>query len=85
MRNMVAVLAALSLIAGLGLSGDASAQPHKKKSHKHAHAQAGKSAAYRAAPLPDPYIERDSNRLPFGSAIWWDQMLRENRAGPCCN
>ena len=30
------------------------------------------------------YYERDSNKLPFGSSRWWDQMLREDRAGTCC-
>jgi hypothetical protein len=27
------------------------------------------------------YYEHDANRLPYGTARWWDQMLRENRAG----
>jgi hypothetical protein len=27
------------------------------------------------------YYERDSNALPYGTSIWWDQMMRENRAG----
>ena len=31
------------------------------------------------------YVVRDSNQLPVGSSIWWDQMLREGRAGTCCN
>lgn len=30
------------------------------------------------------YIERDVNKLPFGTSVWWDQMLRENRL-TCCN
>ena len=33
-----------------------------------------------------PYGERDyyvhdADKLPFGTSRWWDQMLRENRAG----
>ena len=27
------------------------------------------------------YYERDANALPFGTSRWWEQMLRENRAG----
>jgi hypothetical protein len=27
------------------------------------------------------YYVRDADKLPFGSSIWWEQMLRENRAG----
>jgi hypothetical protein len=30
------------------------------------------------------YYERDVNKLPFGTSVWWDQMLRENRL-TCCN
>lgn len=35
-------------------------------------------------PTPE-YYEHDANRLPYGSARWWEQMMRENRAGQCCN
>jgi hypothetical protein len=27
------------------------------------------------------YYEHDADRLPYGTSRWWDQMLRENRAG----
>ena len=27
------------------------------------------------------YYERDANKLPIGTTRWWDEMLRENRAG----
>jgi hypothetical protein len=27
------------------------------------------------------YYVRDADKLPFGTSIWWEQMLRENRAG----
>jgi len=27
------------------------------------------------------YYEHDADRLPFGSSRWWDEMMRENRAG----
>ncbi|GAH03131.1 unnamed protein product [marine sediment metagenome] len=30
----------------------------------------------------DDYYEHDSDKLPFGSQRWWDQMLRENRLNP---
>jgi hypothetical protein len=32
-------------------------------------------------PYNSGYYVRDANKLPFGTSIWWDQMLRENRAG----
>jgi hypothetical protein len=27
------------------------------------------------------YYEHDPDKLPYGSQRWWDEMLRENRAG----
>jgi hypothetical protein len=27
------------------------------------------------------YYERDANSLPYGTSRWWEEMLRENRAG----
>jgi len=84
MRIVVAALAILSLI--VGLSADAAAQGYTKKRHKHAKAQVRQPAsATRNPSAASDYIVRDSNQLPVGSSIWWDQMLRENRAGTCCN
>jgi hypothetical protein len=84
MRIVVAALAILALIAGL--SGDVNAQAYAKKRHKHTKAQVRQPASGAATSnTADGYIVRDANKLPFGSSIWWDQMLRENRAGTCCN
>ena len=83
MRTVVAALCTLSLLAGL--SGEASARAYAKKRHKHASAQLRQPSAGAATSRPDGYVERDVNKLPFGSSLWWDQMLRENRAGQCCN
>ena len=79
MRIVVAALATLALIAGA--AGDAGAQGHAKKRHKQVRQPTS------AAPKPNTsdYVVRDANQLPVGSSIWWDQMLRENRAGTCCN
>lgn len=27
------------------------------------------------------YYVRDADKLPFGTSRWWEEMLRENRAG----
>ena len=84
MRTMVAVLAVLSLVAGL--AGDCSARAKPKKTHTYAKAQARQPARAAAASNgADGYVERYADKLPFGSSIWWEQMLRENRAGTCCN
>ena len=84
MRIVVAVLTILSLVAGI--SGEVSAQGYTKKRHKHAKAQVRQPANGAATSnATSDYIVRDANQLPVGSSIWWDQMLRENRAGTCCN
>jgi hypothetical protein len=84
MRIAVAVLAILWLMAGF--SAGVAAQGYAKKRHKHAKAQVRQPASRaQSSNAPSDYIVRDSNQLPVGSSIWWDQMLRENRAGTCCN
>jgi len=80
MRIVVAALATLALIAGA--AGDAGAQGHAKKRHKQVRQPASATPKSNAA---SDYVVRDANQLPVGSSIWWDQMLRENRAGTCCN
>ena len=84
MRIVVAALAILSLIAGP--SGEAAAQGYTKKRHKQVRAQVRQPASRaQSSNATSDYIVRDANQLPVGSSIWWDQMLRENRAGTCCN
>ena len=77
---VLAVVAALSLFACL--AGEAGAKTHAKK-HKHDAKKPASVQAHSSARSysPDAYVERDVNRLPFGSANWWDQMLREGRLG----
>ena len=83
MRIVVAALCTLSLLAGL--SGEASARAYAKKGKKHVSAQVRQPTGGAATFKPDGHVERDANRLPFGSSLWWEQMMRESRAGTCCN
>ena len=46
----------------------------KKHAKKYARAHSRHSAA-------GTYIERDANKLPYGTGIWWEQMDREGRGG----
>ena len=79
MRMVLAVVAALSLLACL--AGEADAKTYAKK-HKHDAKPASMQAHGSARSYsPDAYVERDVNKLRFGSVIWWDQMLREGRLG----
>jgi hypothetical protein len=80
MRVMSAVLAALFLLVGvMGEAGaETSAKKHKRDAKKPAAVPQYASAR---STRSDSYVERDANKLPFGSAIWWDQMQREGRLG----
>ena len=85
MRTVLVVAGLATLAVAAGPAGDARAQPETKKQHKSVRAPVQHPAAARTSPKPDSYVEREANKLPFGSAQWWDQMMRENRAGQCCN
>ena len=76
MRFVLGLAVAL-LLAALAAAADAK-KPVKKHKQYAAH-----QAAQPARPQGQWY-ERDASKLPFGSSIWWEQMLRENRL-TCCN
>jgi hypothetical protein len=77
MRALVTVAIALSLLSNI--APDVFAEPRKRHPRTH-------------APYPPPHVsprpgyrtngwyEHDANKLPIGSEIWWDQMVREGRA-----
>jgi hypothetical protein len=69
------------LLAAASLAPAADAAPGAKK--KYAKQRAATAYARRddaaADRNRDGWIERDANKLPFGSAQWWDQMMREDR------
>jgi opacity protein-like surface antigen len=77
MRFVVAGLGLAVLLAALATAADAK-KPVKKHKQYAAH-QAAQPARSR-----EQWYARDASKLPFGSSIWWDQMLRENRL-TCCN
>jgi hypothetical protein len=79
---VAAGFAALAVVAG---PFDEAQARQAKKSQKQAKAQARQSAGDSASARADGYVVRDADKLPFGSALWWDQMMREDRAGRCCN
>lgn len=44
-------------------------------------ARVGGSRAYGYRSQGSDYYEHIPEKLPYGSSSWWDQMVRENRAG----
>lgn len=79
MRVVVAGLGLAVLLATVATAADA-----KRPLKKHKQYAAHQAAAPARARAPDDWYARDASKLPFGSSIWWDQMLRENRL-TCCN
>ena len=41
----------------------------------------GQTYSYRNGNGDADYYAHDADKLPFGTARWWDQMQRENRSG----
>src|SRR5262245_9056128 len=80
MRRMLAwVLGAVVL---MGVSTTVEAKRSGKKPKQYAARQV--PHAPRGPADDSQWYARDASKLPFGSSIWWDQMLRENRL-TCCN
>jgi hypothetical protein len=76
MRALVTAAITFSLLAGPGTG--LGAEPRKR--HVRAHAPYASPIAPRPGYRTDGWYEHDANRLPIGSEIWWDQMVREGRA-----
>jgi hypothetical protein len=83
MRSLVAVVAALSLVAVSTCEANAKAQPKVHKHHAKWYYPDARPNVYREPKYPTAagWYPHDSNKLPFGSAIWWEQMRRDGRLG----
>ena len=79
----IAWLVSALMLAALAAPADAKTQPRKHKRHVAAYAKPEK-ARKPVVDTSSDWYERDVNKLPFGTSVWWDQMLRENRL-TCCN
>jgi hypothetical protein len=80
MRNLVTW--ALGAVLLCGFATTVAAKKPSKKPKQYASRQVSQRA--RAPADGGEWYARDASKLPFGSSIWWDQMLRENRL-TCCN
>ena len=84
MRLLVILAAVLSFVAlsaaELSANSQRRAKPYVRHSrHSTQYVERNTSHAPSGAWYP-----HDASQVPFGSARWWDQMLRENRL-TCCN
>ena len=74
-----------SALGAVLLVGFATTVAAKKPAKKSTHAAARQASHPAPAPAEgNAWYARDASKLPFGSNLWWDQMLRENRL-TCCN
>jgi hypothetical protein len=81
MRTLVIVAVSLFLIAPP--VSEVSAAANSKTQHRHAkrYLRHARPTVERQRTYPDAsgWYPHDADRLPIGSAIWWDQMMREGR------
>jgi len=75
MTKAVGVIIGVSLVFSLV---ELSANPYGHHAKRYGHHFAHKPRFRQT----EGWYEHDANKLPFGSAIWRDQMLRENRRNP---
>jgi hypothetical protein len=78
MRGVVAWLLLAAVLAAFAPGAEAKATKKQKPTAAQQARQAGRDRD------AEQWHARDANKLPFGSSLWWDQMLRENRL-TCCN
>jgi hypothetical protein len=72
------------LVAGVSmaaLAGPIGAAPSPRKEQHAVKPHHPARGAEHELPRPDPYVERDANKMRFGSGPWWEQMRREGRLG----
>jgi uncharacterized low-complexity protein len=81
MRLLIAAAVAGALVAGFAQPADAvaRAKSYKSQGKKQIVRSYRRSSAKPTA--GDAYVEHDVDRLPFGTATWWEQMAREGRLG----
>jgi hypothetical protein len=78
MKVLISGLVGLSFLAAFANAADAG--PRSKTYRYHA-AQGGQGANPGFVDRGNGYYERLADKLPFGSSIWWEQMMRERRGG----
>ena len=69
MKTTLCTLA--GLLAFSTFAAEAEAAPRRKKPYQPSH----------SVKHGGDYIERLADKLPFGSTVWWEQMMRERRGG----
>ena len=81
MKTVAAAIAAVSLVAGpvCEVRAAGSSKTHQRRAkryYRHARPTVEHQPTY---PDASGWYPRDASKLPFGSALWWDQMMREGR------
>jgi hypothetical protein len=72
------LLAALLLIT----ASEVAAKPHHLRyTQRYLGHPAWYKAPYSRSDRTEGWYDHESNKLPFGSALWWQQMEREGRGG----
>ena len=76
MKIAISGLLGLTLLFGGAVPSDAGGAPRKQR-----HKVDRGNVHHSVQPQSGDYYERIADKLPFGSSIWWEQMMRERRGG----
>lgn len=81
MRTLVAALLSAAFVTSLAAAADA--KPRKKyrgepRSYSYSPSTVAERQRNRRTFDENEYYERDSNRIPFGTAAWWRQKMFES-------
>jgi hypothetical protein len=81
MKIGVAAVAAVWLVAGSSseVSAVDDAQSHGDRAMRHDRYVSPHHSLKPRYPGASGWYPHDASQLQFGSTLWWDQMLRENR------
>jgi len=77
MRSVVTLTATLLFI--VAPVSVATARQHKHQAKRHVRHSLSYVAHEPRHPNAADWYPHDTSKLPFGSAVWWDQMQRERR------
>jgi hypothetical protein len=81
-ETLIVALAAVSVPASFALGADAAGYTpaHKRHAMGHYRRYTARNHGYKQQyPDENGWYPHDANKLAFGSALWWDQMRREDR------
>jgi len=77
MKSCATTLIATSMMACVVVPATANAYSHKHHKKQVRYHYVPKYSPKHYGSVPDPQVEYDSKKVPFGTQLWWQQFERE--------